>query len=343
MLPLAGRDAQAKRSHHGKQHSISRQAKAARGAHQTRQHPRHREVGPEIVGGTRVPEGTYPFATFVDVDLGGGDGYTCTGSLIDPLHVLTAAHCVENEDGTLVSPAQYTLVIGRTSHLTPDAANVFTVASVAQHPGWDRVNATHDVAVLKLTQAVPAAIAQPIALVGGNDTRFDTPGQPVIAAGWGRTSGLGKGSPDLLEATLSVISDRACDVAIRGGVDDASVLCTQQPAKNTCNGDSGGPLFVAAAGTTAAKHHAKQGSSARKVQAAGRKGHKHHHGHGYGFPPLPPPMPPTTTPLAPAPAEATLIGVTSFGLEGCAPGGAGAFAQLSAPLIHDFITAAQAR
>lgn len=294
--------------------------------------PRHRRGGVhgEIVGGTIVPQGTYPFATFIFADFGGGSGQVCTGSLIAPQFVLTAGHCVVDEaTGTPITPSQFTLVVGLSRAFSPPApeANTFSVEQVFRHP--DFAFPTNDVAVLKLSRSVPASIAQPIAVVAANDTRFDSPGQSAIAAGWGLTVGGGDVSPDLRQIGTTTISDAACDAAFSGPeIDDVSIFCTQVPSKNTCQGDSGGPLFVDQAGGTSVSRHNPRAKDDDGVQGERKKRHKKKRRNP---PPPPPPPPPPAT-------NALLIGVTSFGAENCAPGTPNGFAQLSAPVIHDFVT-----
>jgi secreted trypsin-like serine protease len=262
-----------------------------------------------------VPQGTYPFAAFVQQP-----NSTCTGSLITALHVLTAAHCVNDANDVLVSAFQFTVTIGRASRLNPPPDNVFFVDAVARHPGWQRPG-INDLAILTLSQAVPNYIAQPIPIVGANDTRFDSPGQSAIAVGWGRTIGgvPTSSSPDLLEVGLTVISDAACEAEHRFPLDDATILCAQVPAKTTCQGDSGGPLFVAppaAAATDQAKHAPHKDAAKAERKKKRRR------------PPLPPSLPPTSE---------TQIAVTSFGLRDCPPGSAVGFVQLSDPTNAAFI------
>jgi trypsin len=283
---------------------------------------RDRSVGSEIVGGSRVPQGTYTFATYIEVDLGGGLGVVCTGSLVDPRHVLTAAHCVEGEDGVDFRPSQFALLVGRASRIQPPAANLFTVATVVQHPGWDPASFKNDVAILTLRQAVPGSIAQPITIVGVNDTSRDGPGTNAATAGWGRISGgSALTASNLLYARLTVISDDACDAVFNADVDDASVVCAQLPLRSACQGDSGGPLFTVPPARTVTPRHATGERQRQAAHVERKKGRKR----------SPPP-----------PAAGTLIGVTSFGGVECPAGSPGAFAQLSAPIIHDFVVTALA-
>jgi hypothetical protein len=279
-----------------------------------------RGVDAEIVGGTPVKPGTLAFATAIWVESGSFE-YFCTGSLITPRHVLTAAHCVESGDDPdgdddLFAPAQFTAAIGRTNVSTVPAANLFGVEAVFQHPNWDPTVIKNDVAVLRLSRDVPAKIARPIAVVGSGDTRFDAPGQGATGAGWGLTSGGGSASATLLKMTTSVISDTTCDPQFNIDVDDASVICGQVPAKAACNGDSGGPLFVVPTASQAARE-SKGGERAKQVADEGKKGKKKK--------PKKKAKPPV------------LIGVASFAIIGCPPGTPSGYAQVSAPIVRDFV------
>ena len=96
----------------------------------------------------------------------GRDGY-CTGVLIAPDLVLTAAHCVYDKAGRAIAPARFTFRAGLRDGM---AIAERQVARIAAHQGYDpkgKFDARairHDAALLQLDQAIPAAVAAPFAL-----------------------------------------------------------------------------------------------------------------------------------------------------------------------------------
>lgn len=286
---------------------------------------------PKIVGGSPVAAGEAKFAVFVFalVDPNTGSGFQCGGSLISSRFVLTAAHCVEDENGVQFDPAQFILVIGDANiEEIENDDSLFGVVDVSQHPEWNPLAFANDAAVLELDRSVSSSLATPIELVAKGNTSLDQAGQEVSVVGWGRTSGNGETSDQLLKANLKVVSDATCDSTF-GDIDDASVICASAANQTSCQGDSGGPLFATATESSAygkanrAKAHKQKDIKAEKKKHKKHKKHKKEKKGGGGG----------TTPQT----TAIQIGVVSFGPVGCGVGKPAGYAQVSSSEIHDFI------
>ncbi|MGH9186786.1 MAG: S1 family peptidase [Acidimicrobiales bacterium] len=207
---------------------------------------------PTIIGGEPVPDGKYPFQVALLDETLSGDDYDkqfCGGSLIGSHWVLTAAHCVTDDGGQEIDPAGLAVAVGRTV-LTSELGERFAAAEIRLHPGFRGATLSNDAALIRLSGS---SSITPIRLAVAADDRLEAIGTSLTVAGWGDTKpGDGVDFADRLrEVAVPVVGDAACAAAYTddGGIAATRELCAGSEGLDSCEGDSGGPLFATKGGS----------------------------------------------------------------------------------------------
>jgi hypothetical protein len=190
----------------------------------------------QIVGGNTVmsPEEA-PWSVFITA-VGAGGTTLCSGSIITPDRVLTAAHCVL--DGTRSLPASaFSVVAGIVDgRLGADWTRIQTrqVGSTRVHPSYVTTLRGYDVAVLTLAQPfdVTGSAVRAIPLAAPSDVTG-----AVRVYGWGRSTATTR-DDKLHSLNQSLVRMYRC----ANGA--PAMRCGLTGSGATCFGDSGGGLIV---------------------------------------------------------------------------------------------------
>ena len=203
-----------------------------------------------VVGGIQATAGTWPFVAFV-ADL--QDSTACSGTVVSPMLVLTAAHCAEDiSSGTIAPAAAFRVVTGALDWTASGSGQVLSVSQVLIDPAFDAATLDDDAALLVLTAPTRAPA---IALAGPSESSLLTAGTPAAIAGWGYTYGSETTPPTSLYWGSTVVQSTAycTQQETLDGVlyDPAENVCASDVprfAVAACHGDSGGPLVATAPG-----------------------------------------------------------------------------------------------
>ncbi len=186
-----------------------------------------------IVGGTEA--GTCQFPTVASMLVFDGSAMICSGTLIHPQVVMTAAHCLLPE-----SPID-TVGFGEHAPETGVPAATIDVAFCQAHPDWEAQGA-HDVAFCVLESPLALEITP---VLTGCEAQALQPGQEVVIVGFGTTFAVVDDFGNIVESegvgrkryTTQTIDSLD---AFAGAVN----LAGPNGSQSACFGDSGGGAFV---------------------------------------------------------------------------------------------------
>ncbi|XP_034488965.1 venom protease-like [Drosophila innubila] len=204
-----------------------------------------RSYTPLIVGGKPAEPKEFPYmARLGNRKSDNQTDWFCGGTLITNHLVLTAAHCLFSGSGAI-----NVVRLGELDFAsdTDDAQpEDFGVNKLTEHPSYEHNILYNDIAIVQLDRGVRLnAYKLPACLPFEDGNRYNS----FIATGWGHTKFAGVDSRKLLKVKLNDFGSN-CPTAdeideLPNGFNSSTQLCIgSNERKDTCNGDSGGPVVV---------------------------------------------------------------------------------------------------
>ncbi|XP_062143148.1 hypodermin-A-like [Drosophila sulfurigaster albostrigata] len=209
----------------------------------------HFPIGPEfllkkgpinnrIVGGEDTPIETIPW----QVSLQSQGWHYCGGVIYSKNIIITAAHCVHNNDSKILDSEIVDVRVG--SSTSDNGGSVIKVAKITVHDHYihyvyknDTPKSQYDIALILLSSPLemgPTVKAIPLAESVPND------GAVVRVSGWGYTE-TGEAPLHLKSVYVNIVNLEKC-ARVNKIESTKAKICAASPRKDSCNGDSGGPL-----------------------------------------------------------------------------------------------------
>jgi secreted trypsin-like serine protease len=222
-----------------------------------------------IVGGNVAPEGKYPWQVRLYTSMDDDKG-RCGGTIIADQWVLTAAHCAVVDPNAEANVVPLDAIVVGYGSIDRTKTTKIESERIVVHPLYleHGIAGNADLALIKLKQPIADAKAVQLADPQLNE-RLLTPGAKVTVTGWGALWDTDdKGIMEMLsqltagadlderlnnplklhQVEIQVLDNESCRSVFQSlsiSIADSDI-CGMSPTsrKNSCYGDSGGPLLA---------------------------------------------------------------------------------------------------
>jgi len=226
--------------------------------------------GLHIVGpGTRLAtDKEFRDCVSVGIQVGTGNQFCCTGTLVGKNVVVTAGHCFFCAGGGASGAS--------IAYVGTDISKPGTVikGKITRHPKYSQGGLHNDLSVIVLESDVPETVAKPRRIA----TKAEIDNATFVrAVGFGNSdfqSTTGFGIKRLVDIPVASISCSRTNDSTKYGCDKKLELVAGflSLGSDTCNGDSGGPIYVLTGDEDASKDEnwAIAGATSRATSTAAR-------------------------------------------------------------------------
>uniref|UniRef100_A0A8C1S6Z8 Suppression of tumorigenicity 14b n=1 Tax=Cyprinus carpio TaxID=7962 RepID=A0A8C1S6Z8_CYPCA len=194
-----------------------------------------------IVGGKDSNEGEWPWQVSLHMNT---QGHVCGASVISNRWLVTAAHCVQdNEKFKYSQPDQWEVYLGLLNQGETSKSTLKRVKRIISHPHYDHLSYDNDIALMELDS--PVTLSQNIWPICLPEATHDFPaGKSVWITGWGKQREEVDAVASVLQkAEVRIINTTVCSRLMDDGITPRMICAgVLSGGVDACQGDSGGPM-----------------------------------------------------------------------------------------------------
>ncbi|XP_026736953.1 trypsin 5G1-like [Trichoplusia ni] len=183
-----------------------------------------------IIGGHSITIDKAPYIASLRLN---GTHHWCGGSIIHERFVMTAAHCI-------VPNREFKVLVG--TDKVDEGGKLYDVEKKIIHPKYNNLTSDYDICILRLNESL--SFSTKVNKIALNDRKVRLRSRTMLnATGWGYTQPEGKISQYLRQVTIPVVESFSCQLVYGlKTIITKRMFCAGGNGKDTCMGDSGGPL-----------------------------------------------------------------------------------------------------
>ena len=191
-----------------------------------------------IIGGAEVTPHTFPYQVALSIGSTSTNLF-CSGSLISPIYVLTAAHCILGRNISTIFA-----VVGEHNINAPgDGEQYISIQTALIHPRYNESETwSNNFAILRLSRNVtlPSSTAGLVCLP--SQATLDVSGVDLVFSGWGQNVSYTSYSPVLKATNMVGVSPSECQQNYGPYTITPYHVCAtgSSTQSSTCFGDGGG-------------------------------------------------------------------------------------------------------
>ncbi|XP_034104281.1 serine protease grass-like isoform X2 [Drosophila albomicans] len=203
----------------------------------------------KIIGGKEIQLMSRPWMALLNFrNTDGKNAFTCGGTLINKRYVLTAAHCFTNQKLLYVRLGEHNIsqqIDCKGNRCAPSVEDM-GIERIFVHEKYSHETGHNDIALVKLSKDVEfresiMPICLPTSEILQNKVKTT---QRFRVTGWGKTENTDF-SDVPMETGVNRVDHSICQNSYHREI-SSTQICTGSVGKDSCNGDSGGPLSYVA-------------------------------------------------------------------------------------------------